>query len=165
MTVESVSRPKDSDRKTRVHLSFYDRIKFLIFFGIVFFVLVWADMAGDETLSFEKAVVDSAGQRWWIFPLVAIEALRQTHFLISELAAPYHGIWQRYFSFVDRLVHRLSDWTRFRLSRVIKWAVIITLLSIVLGAIYKETPVRALFLAPKALWSALPIIGQLMFAV
>ena len=37
--------------------------------------------------------------------------------------------------------------------------------SIVLGAIYKETPVRALFLAPKALWSALPMIGQLMFAV
>lgn len=165
MTVESVSRPKDSDRKTRVHLSFYDRIKFLLFFAVVFFVLVWADMAGDETLGFEKAVIDSASQRWWIFPLIAIEAIRQTHFLISELAAPYHGVWQRYFAFVDRLVHKLSDWTRFRLSRVIKWAVIITLLSIVLGAIYKETPVRALFLAPKALWSALPIIGQLMFAV
>ena len=86
MTVESVSRPKDSDRKTRVHLSFYDRIKFLLFFAVVFFVLVWADMAGDETLGFEKAVIDSASQRWWIFPLIAIEAIRQTHFLISELA-------------------------------------------------------------------------------
>ena len=39
------------------------------------------------------------------------------------------------------------------------------LFSIVLGAIYKETPVRALFYAPKALWSALPVIGQLAFAV
>ena len=39
------------------------------------------------------------------------------------------------------------------------------MLSIVLGAIYKETPVRALFLAPKALWSALPMLGQLLFAV
>ena len=35
----------------------------------------------------------------------------------------------------------------------------------ILGAIYKETPIRALFLAPKALWSVLPMIGQLMFAV
>ena len=161
----TTSRPKDSDRKTRVHLSVYDRIKFLLFFAIVFFVLVWADMAGDETLTFQKAVSNSAYQRWWIFPLFAVEAIRQTHFLISELAAPYHGFWQRYFSFIDRALHKLSDWTRFRLSRVIKWALVITLLSVVLGAIYKETPVRALFLAPKALWSALPIIGQLMFAV
>ena len=77
----------------------------------------------------------------------------------------YHGIWQRYFAFTDRIIHKLSDWTRFRLSRVIKWLVFIALLSVVLGAVYKETPVRALFYAPKALWSALPVIGQLAFAV
>ncbi|MBU3645470.1 MAG: AAA family ATPase [Candidatus Nanopelagicaceae bacterium] len=122
-------------------------------------------MAGDENLGFNQAVIDSSYQRWWIFPLIAIETLRQTHFLISELATNYHGFWQKYFSFVDRLIHKLSDWTRFRLSRVIKWIVVIALLSVVLGAIYDETPVRALFYAPQALWSALPIIGQLMFAV
>lgn len=165
MTIENKSRPRDADRKTRAHLSFYDRIKFLLFFTGVFFILVWADMAGDETLGFRQAVINSSYQRWWIFPLAAIEALRQTHFLISELAANYHGFWQRYFSFVDRIIHKLSDWTRFRLSRVIKWIVVVALLSVVLGAIYDETPVRALFYAPQALWSALPIIGQLMFAV
>ena len=165
MSSNESSRPRDTDRKTRVHLSFYDRIKFLLFFAVVFFVLVWADMAGDETLGFDQALSNSAYQRWWIFPLVAIEAIRQAHFLISELAAPYHGFWQRYFGFTDRIVHKLSDWTRFRISRVIKWIVVISLLSVVLGAIYDETPVRALFYAPQALWSALPIIGQLMFAV
>jgi ATP-dependent Zn protease len=165
VTIENRSRPRDADRKTRVHLSFYDRIKFLLFFTGVFFILVWADMAGDETLGFKQAVINSSYQRWWIFPLAAIEALRQTHFLISELAANYHGFWQRYFSFIDRIIHKLSDWTRFRLSRVIKWIVVVALLSVVLGAIYDETPVRALFYAPQALWSALPIIGQLMFAV
>ncbi len=165
MSSNESSRPRDTDRKTRVHLSFYDRIKFLLFFAVVFFVLVWADMAGDETLGFNQALSNSAYQRWWIFPLVAIEAIRQAHFLVSELAAPYHGFWQRYFGFTDRIVHKLSDWTRFRISRVIKWVVVISLLSVVLGAIYNETPVRALFYAPQALWSALPIIGQLMFAV
>lgn len=159
------TRPRDTERKTRIHLSFYDRTKFLSLFTIVFLILVWADMAGDDTLSFTSALEKSASQRWWIFLLLGIEALRQTHFLIAELAAPYHGIWQRYFAFVDRIIHRLSDWTRFRISRVIKWILFITLLSIVLGAIYKETPVRALFFAPKALWSALPVIGQLAFAV
>ncbi len=165
MSLENNSRPRDAERKTRVHLSLYDRGKFLLFFAAVFFVLVWSDMAGDENLGFNQAVIDSSYQRWWIFPLIAIETLRQTHFLISELAANYHGFWQKYFSFVDRLIHKLSDWTRFRLSRVIKWIVVIALLSVVLGAIYDETPVRALFYAPQALWSALPIIGQLMFAV
>ncbi|MFM1797389.1 MAG: hypothetical protein RL733_1170, partial [Actinomycetota bacterium] len=133
MTIENKSRPRDADRKTRVHLSFYDRIKFLLFFTGVFFILVWADMAGDETLGFRQAVINSSYQRWWIFPLAAIEALRQTHFLISELAANYHGFWQRYFSFIDRIIHKLSDWTRFRLSRVIKWIVVVALLSVVLG--------------------------------
>ena len=165
MSSDFKSRPRDADRKTRVHLSVYDRLKFLIFFAVVFFVLVWSDMAGDETLGFQKALENSGYQRWWIFPLIAIETVRQAHFLISELAANYHGVWQRYFNFVDSLLHRLSDWTRFRISRVIKWIVIIALLSVVLGAIYDETPVRALFYAPQALWSALPIIGQLMFAV
>ncbi len=159
------TREKDSDRKTRIHMSLYDRIKFLLFFTLVFLVLVWADMAGEEGLGFTTALEQSAYRRWWIFPLFAIEFIRQTHFLIAELAAPYHGFWQSYFGFVDRQLHRLSDWTRFRLSRVIKWLVFITLLSIVLGAIYKETPVRALFFAPKALWSALPVIAQLGFAV
>lgn len=164
-SISSPSRPRDSDRKTRIYISFYDRIKFLLFFSIVFFVLVWADMAGEDGLGFAEATQQSATQRWWIFPLVAIELIRQTHFLIAELASPYHGFWQSYFGFVDRQLHRLSDWTRFRLSRVIKWLVFITLLSMVLGAIYKETPVRALFFAPKALWSALPVIAQLAFAV
>ena len=163
--VVASTRPRDAERKTRIHLSFYDRTKFLLLFTLTFLILVWADMAGEEGLSFVAALEDGAYRRWWIFPLFAIELIRQTHFLIAELAAPYHGFWQRYFGFVDLVLHRLSDWTRFRLSRVIKWLVFICLLSIVLGAIYKETPVRALFFAPRALWSALPVIAQLGFAV
>jgi len=163
--VVASTRPKDTERKTRIHLSFYDRTKFLFLFTLTFLILVWADMAGEEGLGFADALEESAYRRWWIFPLFAIELIRQTHFLIAELAAPYHGVWQRYFGFVDRALHRLSDWTRFRLSRVIKWLVFISLLSVILGAIYKETPVRALFFAPRALWSALPIIAQLGFAV
>ena len=159
------TRLRDNERKTRIHLSFYDRTKFISLFTIVFLVLVWSDMAGDETLGFLSAVQQVATARWWLFLLLGLEAIRQAHFLMAELAAPYHGVWQRYFAFVDRLIHRFSDWTRFRISRVIKWILFIILFSIVLGAIYKETPVRALFYAPKALWSALPVIGQLAFAV
>jgi ATP-dependent Zn protease len=159
------SRPRDTDRKTRIHLTFYDRTKFLILFALVFFVLAWASMADNPLLSFSDAINRTASERSWLLILAGVEVIRQIHFALSEWLAPYHGIWLKYFSFVDRLLHKLSDWNRFRLGRVIKWLIFVALLSVVLGAIYKETPVRALFFAPKALWSALPMIGQLLFAV
>ena len=43
--VQFESRPKDTDRKTRIHLSLFDRLKFLVAFTLTFFVLVWSDMA------------------------------------------------------------------------------------------------------------------------
>ncbi|CAB4780271.1 unannotated protein [freshwater metagenome] len=167
MTEEQVpaSRKRDSDRKTRVHLSIYDRSKFLILFTVVFFVLVWSALADNPLLNFSDAVIQVKNTKSWLVLLAIVEIVRQIHFLIAELAAPYHGVWQKYFTFVDNTLHKLSDWTRYRLSRVIKWILMIFLLSIVLGAVYKETPIRALFLAPKALWSALPMLGQLLFAV
>jgi len=163
MTIQS--RPRDTDRKTRVHLAFYDRVKFLLLFAITFFVLAWASMADNPLLSFSDAISKTANDRKWLLVLVGIEIVRQIHFILAEILAPYHGIWIKYFAFVNRLLNKLSDWNRFRLGRVIKWLVFVAMLSIILGAIYKETPVRALFLAPKALWSVLPMIGQLMFAV
>ncbi len=169
MTMENLesrgSRTRDSDRKTRIHLSLYDRLKFLILFAIVFAILTWASLAGNPLLNISDAANEQFKSRSWLLILAGIEAVRQLHFLISELAAPYHGIWQKYFGFVDALLHKFSDWTRYRLSRVIKAILMVALLAVVLGAIYKETPVRALFLAPKALWSALPMLGQLLFAV
>jgi len=163
MTIQS--RPRDTDRKTRIQLSVYDRTKFLMLFALTFFVLAWASMADNPLLSFSDAVSKTANEKVWLIVLVGIEIIRQVHFALAEILAPYHGFWLKYFAFVDRLLNKLSDWNRFRLGRVIKWLVFVAMLSIVLGAIYKETPVRALFLAPKALFSALPMIGQILFAV
>ena len=159
------SRPRDTDRKTRIHLSFYDRIKFFLLFGITFLVLTWSNLAENPILGVEDALRETARTKSWLIVLAVIEVIRQIHFLIAELLAPYHGIWTKYFAFVDRQVHRLSDWTRFRLSRIVKWALVVFLLAVVLGAVYKEPPIKALFLAPKAFITALPFLGQLLFAV
>ena len=163
--VEAVSRPRDSDRQTRVHLSFFDRAKFLLLFTLVFFVLLWAAMANQSGLSFTDSLSQQLHQRWWLLLLGSIEFIRQLHFIFAEYASSYHRIWQRYFAFIDRTIHRLSDWNRYRLSRAIKGVLLVVLLSIVLSAIYGEPPIKALFLAPAALWSALPMLGQLAFAV
>lgn len=159
------SRPRDTDRKTRIHLSFYDRVKFLLLFGITYLVLTWSSLAENPILSVEDALNETARSKRWLLALAAIEVVRQVHFILAELLAPYHGIWSKYFAFTDRQIHRLSDWTRFRLSRIVKWSLVVALLAVILGAIYDEPPIKALFLAPKAFLSALPFLGQLLFAV
>jgi ATP-dependent Zn protease len=159
------SRLRDSDRLTRIHLSAFDRFKFLIAFAFVWFILVWAAMADNPILSFSDAAYNVSVQRKWIFVLAILEVIRQFHFLISELASGYHKTWGKYFLFIDRLVHKISDWNRYRISRAVKALIWIALFAVVLGAIYHEPPIKALFLAPKALWQAMPIIAQLAFAV
>ena len=59
---------------------------------------------------------------------------------------------------------RFSDWTRFRLARVLKWIAFIVLFAVVAGQILETSPVLALFEAPALLWQALPMILQLAFA-
>ena len=159
------SRPRDSDRRTRVHLSLFDRTKLLLLFTLTFVILVWASLVNIPILSFHDAVIQQLNNRWWLVGLVGIEVLRQIHFGLSEILAPYHGIWIRYFAFTERLIGRIGDWNRYRISRLIKSLLFVVLLAVVLGAIYKQAPVTALFMAPKALWAALPLLGQLAFAV
>ncbi|MEY4101792.1 MAG: hypothetical protein RLZZ567_1036, partial [Actinomycetota bacterium] len=159
------SRKRDSERRTRVHLSFFDRVKFLLLFSLTYLVLVWALLSENPLYNFADAAAEVANQRMWLFWLAGIEVLRQIHFLISEFISPYHRLWQWYFKSVDRVLHIFSDWTRYRLSRVIKALIWIAILSVILGAVYDLPPAQALFMAPQALWSALPMIAQLLFAV
>ena len=159
------SRPRDSDRATRIHLSFFDRIKFFLLFIVVYVVLVWASLANDPILTIHDAIINNLHSRWWLIALFIIEIFRQIHFALAEKLAPYHGAWIKYFAFVNRQITRVSDWNRFRLSRLFRVALLIVLLAVILGAVYKESPVTGLFQAPKALWSALPFIGQIAFAV
>lgn len=159
------SRPRDSDRVVRVHLAIFDRSKFLALIALTFLILVWADLADNPLLSFSDALALASRHRRWLLILLALEAVRQLHFLLAELLAPYHGFWQRYFGFIEKTLLRIGDWNRYRLARVVKGLLLLILLAFVLGAIYKETPIKALFLAPKALWSALPVLGQILFAV
>ena len=159
------SRPRDTDRRVRVHLPIFDRTKFLLLISLTFLILIWADLADNPLLSFSDAFSLAVKNRAWLLVLLVVEIVRQGHFLLAELLAPYHGFWQRYFSFIERSQLRIGDWNRYRISRIFKGILLLILLAFILGAIYKETPVKALFLAPKALWSALPVLGQILFAV
>ena len=157
--------PRDDNRPTRPRLAMWDRIKFIVLLSLLWLILVWAAMADNPLLPFVDAMRLEARGSVWIFVLLGLEVLRQLHFLISERWAGYHHFWtQRVFGAAERVSHRrLSDWTRFRLARAIKWLFWIAVLATVAGAVLKTSPLLALFKAPAILWGLLPYFLQVVF--
>jgi ATP-dependent Zn protease len=159
--------PDNAVRPTRPKLKFWDRIKFVLLLTIAWFMLVWAKMASIPILPFEDAMrlktEDGSGR--FILTLLGIELLRQVHFFISERSAGYHRLWtHKVFGGSERIAHRrLSDWTRFRLARVIKWAVFFAVVIAIISAFMDLSPILAVFQLPALIWQALPIVFQFAF--
>ncbi|GAA0252250.1 AAA family ATPase [Cryptosporangium japonicum] len=159
--------PREQVRTTRKKLPFWDRVKFLLLFTLVWFALVWAAMADNPLLPFADAnrLQLQSGTGITILVLAGVEVLRQLHYLVSEHASGYHRLWTHgIFGGFERTSHRLfSDWTRFRLIRVFKWLLVLTLLAVVLAAVLDTTPLLALFQVPALLWQAAPMFLQVVF--
>jgi cell division protease FtsH len=158
--------PRAPERPTRKRMALWDRIRLLALFLVAWLVVVWASMADNPLLPFVDAVRIQAVETQWLLWLAGAELVRQVHFLISERSAGYHHLWsQRVFGGSERLLRRrLSDWTRFRLARLIKIAFFVLLFALVAAEVLETSPVLALFEAPALLWSALPYVAQLAFA-
>ena len=149
----------------RKHLPLWDRVKFLLLFALLFVFLVATEL-DNPLLPVSEAIRHTVETRWWLLALAGIEVLRQIHFLISEYWGGYNRFWvDRVFGGLERTgQRRLSDWTRFRLARTLKWLFWIGLLAVVLAAAWDTTPVRALVRLPSAFWGWLPMFAQLAFA-
>ncbi|MEU3166656.1 AAA family ATPase [Streptosporangium sp. NPDC006930] len=161
------SGPTDPHPDRRKKMPFWDRIKFLLILTIIYFVLVWSEMASYEgIITFQDAMIITAIAAPWIFWLLGAEFLRQLHFFVSERSAGYNRFWTRgVFGGFERWSHRrFSDWNRFRMARAIKWVFWITVLALILGEVLDTSPALALFQAPALLWQALPYMAQLAFA-
>jgi cell division protease FtsH len=159
-------RLRDADRPTRKPLVFWDRVKFLLLLVLLWLVLVWSDMANDPIIGFKDAAREQVTKSAWLLVLIGLEVLRQLHFIVAEHWGAYYRFWSRgVFGRIDRGSHRLSDWTRFRIARVLKWLFCIALLALILGKAYHTSPVRGLFLLPGTIIHALPIILYVMAIV
>ncbi len=170
-TVEGLRAPDEGPdkaiRPTRPKLKLWDRIKFILLLTIAWFLLVWADVAGNPILPFEDAMrlkTEDGGGRF-ILTLLAIEVLRQIHYLISERSPGYHRFWtHRVFGGSERFAHRrMSDWTRFRLARATKWLVFFAVFVVIIGAFMDISPILAVFQLPALIWGVLPFVAQLAF--
>ncbi|MET9338295.1 AAA family ATPase [Nonomuraea sp. NPDC003804] len=161
------SGPNDPDSVTRKRMAFWDRSKFMLGLGLAFLVLAWKEMADYEgIMPFTDALQRIGDNHPWIFYLLAAELVRQVHFFVSERSPGYHRFWSKgVFGGFERWTHRrFSDWTRFRLARIIKILFWVTVLALVLGAVLDRSPFLALFQAPALAFQALPYVAQLAFA-
>jgi len=159
-------RPKDYERTTRKPLAPWDRLKFLALLVLLWLVLVWSDMANDPVIGFVDAARQQLTEALWLEVLIGLEVLRQLHFLLAEHWPAYYRLWSRgIFGGIDRVSHRLGDWTRFRMARAAKWLLVIALLALILGKAYHTSPVHGLFLLPGTIIHALPIILYVMAIV
>src|ERR1700734_3541175 len=157
-------RPRDDERPTRKPLPIWDRVKFLLLLVLLWFVLVWSVMASDPLVGFVDAMRIEVTSGGWVFALIALELIRQVHFLISEHWAGYHRFWtKKFFGSLDGTTHRrLSPWTRYRMWRVVVWVFWIAVIAVIAGKVTHTNPAVALAHMPSYIWHALPFVLQLL---
>ncbi|MCI0689722.1 MAG: AAA family ATPase [Sporichthyaceae bacterium] len=148
----------------RKPLPLWDRIKFLLLFAVLFAFLTAAAL-DNPLMSVEDAARKTREEKWWLLALAGLEVLRQIHFFVSERWAGYYRFWtEGVFGRADRILRRrFSDWTRYRLSRALKWIFWITIGSLVLAGVWNTTPALALVQVPGWVWSHLPYAFQIIF--
>ncbi|MEU7811512.1 AAA family ATPase [Pseudonocardia sp. NPDC049154] len=158
--------PPEKYEPRRKKASLWDRGKLLLLFVVAFLVIVWSQVADNPLITFTDAFRIETVESQWLLWLAGLELLRQIHYFVSERWSAYHVFWTRkVFGGTDRaLKKRFSDWTRFRLARVIKIVLLLVLVALVAGAALGTSPFLAIFQAPALIWQALPFILQLAFA-
>ena len=119
--------PESRERSTRPKLKLWDRIKFLMLFTVVWLILVWKAMAENPILPFEDANREQAQSLSGLVLLtLAGLDIAPTDPLLDQraLGGLPPVLDPHVFGGFERFAHRrLSDWTRYRIARVIKWLV------------------------------------------
>jgi cell division protease FtsH len=155
-----------SPRETRKRLPLWERVKFTLLLALLWLALVWASMADNPLLPFRDAARDQLRSGRWVFVLLGVEILRQMHFLISEHWSAYHRFWTHsVFGGMNRMGRRrMSDWTRYRIRRMLIVVFWIAVFALVAGKALGTSPILGLFQAPALLWKLMPFVLQLAFA-
>jgi cell division protease FtsH len=149
----------------RAHMTWWDRSKVFLALVAIWWILLWTDLANNPIESFNTAFHLQLSSLWWLEGLAGLELVRQVHYFIAERSPRWYRIWTLgVFALPSKLFRRSSDWTRYRLSRVVRIVFALFILALLLGALFHTSPASSLVLVPSALFSALPFFAQLAFA-
>ncbi|HEX4906467.1 MAG TPA: AAA family ATPase, partial [Acidimicrobiales bacterium] len=151
---------------TRRPSSMWDRVRILLLCALLFGLFVWSDISTNPILPTRDAINRQLDARWWLLLIVAVELLRQGHYLLSEISSRWNHLWtDRIFGAFNRRVGRMNDWTRYRLGRVIRLLVILLIVDLLVASLFDLPPANALIEAPARLFDYLPLVLQLAFAL
>ena len=151
---------------TRRPSSAWDRVRIVLLCAFLFGLFVWSDISSNPILPTRDAVNRQLDARWWLLLIVALELVRQGHYLLSEISPRWNHLWtNRIFGAFNRRVGRMNDWTRYRLGRVIRLLVILVIVDLIIASLFDIPPANALMEAPARLWEYLPLVLQLAFAL
>jgi len=162
-TREFTSRPRESERRTRRPLAWWDRIKFLLLLGVLFLFFVGAEIADNPLLPVSEAFRIAVDKYWWILALLGLELLRQVHFLACERSPRYYHFWRdRMFAGWNRKVSRFDAYNRYRVARALKWVVAIAVLWLVVARLFDTSFFRAPFDLLSWVWEHVPAAFQVI---
>ena len=144
--------------ETRRPLPFWDRVKFLWLFALIFAFVLWRHQADNPLLSFNDAFLETWESLRVLEVLFVVELLRQIHYLVSEHSrAWHHFVTESVFGRWNRFVDRREPWTRFRVARAVKLVIFLAAFGAVLGVLWDLPWYQALFDAPAR-------IGRVLFS-
>jgi cell division protease FtsH len=156
--------PTLGEPAVRARSSLWDRSKILLLLFVLWWLLLWSAMTNNPIEPFGDAARNQLASLWWLEALFGLEIVRQLHYFVSERSAPWHRLWsQRIFGGFHRLTHRINDWNRYRIARAVKVFVALVILAIILAGFYHTSPFVSLFQVPAAIYSALPLLVQIVF--
>jgi cell division protease FtsH len=147
------AQSEDREPRRRPKSHFSDRIKVLVLIAVILTITTMYTGQQNPLMSAGDALRDQLRAKWWLLVLAGIEVLRQVHYLISERTERWHMFWDRkVFGGWDRYMSRRNPWQRFRLQRLVKWLITITILVLIGSWKWGITPFEALAQGPGRLF-------------
>jgi cell division protease FtsH len=168
-SIDRPSRPRPSERTTRAPSHGWDRVRLVILLALLWvcgLAIVWTTTVHPLGGPMSEAIRIAFHDYLWILVLGALEIVRQIHYFIEEHSKGYFAFWQHgVFGGMSRRLRRMDDWTRYRMARSFKAAIVLFALSTFLGRIFHTDPVwLGLVDAPGRLVVALPFVLQMAFS-
>ena len=90
----TASRPRDAERRTRRRLDPWDRSKYLILGSVLFAFFWWQKLNTNPIKSVADGFWETVEKQAWVWVLLALEVLRQLHFLVAEHWSGYYRFWK-----------------------------------------------------------------------
>jgi cell division protease FtsH len=149
-------------RVVRPPRSFWDRVKLLVVLGALWAALLWSALSSNPLLSVHDALIDQLSAKWWLEALFGLELLRQLSYLAAEHSVRWHRFCTGLFGRMESRRLGFSDWSRFRMARIVRWAIFVVLVAVIAGAVLHENPAHALFELPGKAYEALPDVFQIL---